>query len=61
MNPNDVRAVIMGIGWIIFFFAPLALSMIALDSDPRDRSFLIILALLLQLALIISIGHSWVK
>jgi hypothetical protein len=62
MNPNDIRTVVMGIAWIFFFFAPLIMALAAGDEpDHTQKPGFVIFALLLQLAFMISIGHSWGK
>ena len=60
MNYNDVRTVLMGIMWIAFFFLPLLIASAKEVSDD-SKIFQVFLAIALQLALVLSVGHSWIK
>lgn len=61
MNPNDITIVLRGIGWIFFFLAPLftACGFGIMISEESPAVGLFFVTLILQLALILSIGHSW--
>ena len=61
MNPNDVRAVIQGFFWVVFFFLPILFAYNANCERGSDKSSLLLFTFLLQLALVISVGHSWGK
>lgn len=59
MTFEDFRTTFMGICWLFFGFAPLFLSMLAGRDDCSDRPFAIFIAIVSQIILIVSIGHSW--